>query len=171
VRYPTEYRKVQLTKVEPHVNIYTDGSCLRNPGPGGYGLILEYEGKKTEKSGGFRKTTNNRMEITAAIVALESLKTKCRVTVYTDSEYLVKSMTLGWAKKWRANNWVKADKKNALNPDLWEKLLKLCEKHEVGFVWVRGHNNQRENERCDTLANESAKKPGLPADEVYERIK
>lgn len=154
-----------------HVIIYTDGSCLRNPGPGGYGIILEYDGKKTEKSGGFRKTTNNRMELLAAVIALESLKENSRVTIYTDSEYLVNSMTRGWAKKWRGNNWVKSDKKSALNPDLWDKLLNLCEKHEVGFVWVRGHNNHRENERCDRLANEAAKKSNLPADEIYESTK
>ena len=154
-----------------HVNIYTDGSCLRNPGPGGYGIIMEYEGKKTEKSGGFRETTNNRMELMAAITALESLKEKSRVIIYTDSEYLVNSMTRGWAKRWKENNWVKSDKKSALNPDLWSKLLKLCEKHEVEFIWIRGHNNNSENERCDRMANEAAKKPNLPADEMYENMK
>jgi len=154
-----------------HVNIYTDGSCLRNPGPGGYGIILEYDGKKTEKSGGFRNTTNNRMELLAAIVALESLKEKCQVTIYTDSEYLVNSMTRGWAKKWQANKWVKSDKKPAINPDLWGTLLKLCEKHAVEFIWIQGHNNHPQNERCDRLANEAAKKSNLPADEVYENTK
>jgi ribonuclease HI len=153
------------------VNIYTDGSCLRNPGPGGYGIILECEGKRTEKSGGFRNTTNNRMEITAAIIALESLKEKNRVMIYTDSEYLVNSMTKGWVKKWRANDWVKSDKRPALNPDLWDKLLKLCEKNEVKFIWIQGHSNHRENERCDRLANEAAKKPNLPADDMYENTK
>ena len=150
--------------------IYTDGSCLRNPGPGGYGIIIEYDGKKTEKSGGFRETTNNRMELMAAIIALESLKEKNRATIYTDSEYLVNSMMRGWAKKWKANGWVKSDKKPALNPDLWDKLLKLCEKHEVEFIWLQGHNNNRQNERCDRLANEATKKPNLPADETYEKL-
>jgi len=150
------------------VNIYTDGACLGNPGPGGYGVLLEVSGTRKEKSGGFRLTTNNRMEMTAAIAGLESLAQPCRVTLFSDSQYLVKAMTEGWARKWKANGWMRNSKEKALNPDLWKRLLLLCEKHEVEFRWVRGHNNHRENELCDRLANEAAKQTGLPVDAGYE---
>ena len=150
------------------VNIYTDGACLGNPGPGGYGVLLEVSGARKEKSGGFRLTTNNRMEITAAIAGLESLTQPCRVTLFSDSQYLVKAMTEGWAMKWKANGWMRNSKEKALNPDLWKRLLLLCEKHEVDFRWVRGHNNHTENELCDRLANEAAKQTGLPVDTGYE---
>jgi len=150
------------------ITIYTDGACLGNPGPGGYGVIFEYQGEKKEKSGGFRKTTNNRMEIMAVIVGLEALKRKCQVTVYSDSQYVVKAMNEGWAKRWRANGWMRTSKDKALNPDLWERLLKLCEKHDVRFQWVKGHNNHTENERCDQLSVQAANKPDLPPDTGYE---
>ena len=150
------------------INIYTDGACLGNPGPGGYGIILDAGGARKQKSGGFRLTTNNRMEITAAIVGLESLSQRCKVTVFSDSQYLVRAMTEGWAAKWRAKGWMRNNKEKALNPDLWGRLLKLCEGHEVEFRWVRGHNNHAENEHCDRLANEAAKQTGLPADTGYE---
>lgn len=135
-----------------HVDIYTDGACSGNPGPGGWAAILVY--KKTEKeiSGGEPQTTNNRMELTAAIKALEALNEPCSVSLYSDSQYVINGITKGWAKTWRKNNWVKSDKKPALNPDLWEKLLGLCEVHEVKFVWVRGHDGNEYNERCDVLA-------------------
>jgi ribonuclease HI len=151
-----------------NVNIYTDGACLGNPGPGGYGIILEHENLKKEKSGGFRKTTNNRMEIMAAIVGLASLKKKCHVTLFSDSEYLVRAITEGWARRWKANGWMRNKKDKAVNPDLWEKLLKLCDAHEVEFKWVKGHNNHSENERCDQLATQAAAKTDLPVDTGYE---
>jgi len=150
-----------------HVTIYTDGACLGNPGPGGYGIILLYQGHRRELSGGYRKTTNNRMEMTAAIVGLEALKEKCSVTLYSDSEYLVKAMSRGWAKRWRANGWKRSKREKALNPDLWERLLQLCEHHEVQFSWVRGHSGTPENTRCDELAVEAAQQPDLPTDEGY----
>jgi ribonuclease HI len=149
------------------VNIYTDGACLGNPGPGGYGALVEEQGVRSQKSGGFRLTTNNRMEITAAIAGLESLMQPCNVTLFSDSQYLVRAMTEGWAKKWKANGWMRNSKEKALNPDLWKRLLLLCEKHEVDFRWVRGHNNHAENELCDRIANDAAKKAGLPPDTGY----
>ena len=135
-----------------HVDIYTDGACRGNPGRGGWGAILVYEGHEKELSGGEAQTTNNRMELTAAIVALQALKEPCDVTLYSDSKYMIDSITKGWAVSWRARGWKKGDKSPALNPDLWETLLNLLEKHKVEFVWVRGHNGHAYNERCDTLA-------------------
>jgi len=150
-----------------HVTIYTDGACIGNPGPGGYGAILLYQGHRKELSGGYRKTTNNRMEIMAAIVGLEALKNKCKVTLYSDSEYLVKAMSRGWAQRWRATGWKRNKREKALNPDLWERLLQLCEYHEVQFSWVKGHAGTPENTRCDELAMQAAQQPNLPGDEGY----
>ena len=135
-----------------HVEIYTDGACRSNPGRGGWGAVLVYNGVEKELSGGEPMTTNNRMELTAAIEALSILKEPCRVTLTSDSKYLVDAITKGWAESWRARGWKKADKSPALNPDLWEKLLVLLEKHEVEFVWVKGHDGHPYNERCDKLA-------------------
>ena len=135
-----------------HVEIYTDGACRSNPGRGGWGAVLVYNGVEKELSGGEPMTTNNRMELTAAIEALSILKEPCRVTLTSDSKYLVDAITKGWAESWRARGWKKADKSPALNPDLWEKLLALLEKHEVEFVWVKGHDGHPYNERCDALA-------------------
>jgi ribonuclease HI len=148
--------------------IYTDGACLGNPGPGGYGVIVDGGGSCGEKSGGFRLTTNNRMEITAAIVGLESVPPKCSITLYSDSQYLVKAINEGWAVRWRSKNWMRTSKDKALNPDLWARLLKLCEEREVEFRWVRGHNGHSQNERCDQLANTAAKRGNLPVDKGYE---
>lgn len=150
--------------------IYTDGGCINNPGPGGYGVILS-NGKKTkELSGGYRLTTNNRMELMACIVALRALKRKVSVLLHSDSKYVVDGITKGWARKWQANGWIKpSDKKPALNSDLWEALLRLCEKHEVEFRWVKGHAGNEYNERCDILAKKAAQCKALPADEAYER--
>ncbi len=134
------------------VHIYTDGACSGNPGPGGYGTILVYGGLEKELSAGFAQTTNNRMELMAAIVGLEALKERCRVVLYSDSKYLVDAITLGWAKKWRANGWRRSGKEQAANPDLWERLLSLCEQHEIEWVWVKGHAGHAYNERCDRLA-------------------
>ena len=150
-----------------HVTIYTDGACLGNPGPGGYGVILLYEGRERELSGGYRKTTNNRMEITAAIIGLEALKEKCSVMLYSDSEYLVKAMSKGWIQRWRANGWKRNKREQVLNPDLWKRLLQLCEYHDVQFSWVKGHADSLENMRCDELAMQAAKQPNLPVDEGY----
>lgn len=135
-----------------HVDIYTDGACRGNPGKGGFGAILVYEGHEKEISGGEKETTNNRMELMAAITALELLKEPCEVTLTSDSKYMIDSITLGWAKSWKARGWKKADKSPALNPDLWERLLSLLDMHKVSFVWVRGHNGHPYNERCDKLA-------------------
>ena len=139
-----------------HVDIYTDGACRGNPGKGGFGAILVYEGHEKEISGGERETTNNRMELMAAITALEMLKEPCEVTLTSDSKYMIDSITKGWAVSWRAKGWKKADKSPALNPDLWERLLNLLEIHKVSFVWVRGHNGHPYNERCDKLATDFA---------------
>lgn len=147
--------------------MFTDGACLGNPGPGGYCAILKYGSHTKEVCGGFKRTTNNRMEIFAVIAGLEVLKEKCRVTVYSDSEYVVKAMKLGWARKWQANGWKRNNKDAAVNPDLWERLLKLCSYHEVEFQWVRGHAGHPENERCDQLAVLAAQSIDLPVDAGY----
>ena len=132
--------------------IYTDGACRNNPGRGGWGAVLVYHGIERELSGGEAMTTNNRMELTAAIEALAALKEPCRVTLTSDSKYLVDAITQGWARSWQAKGWRRADKSPALNPDLWEKLLKLLDTHEVELVWVKGHDSHPYNERCDRLA-------------------
>lgn len=134
------------------VEIFTDGACSGNPGPGGWGAILKYNGVEKELSGGERSTTNNRMELTAVITALSALKEPCEVELYSDSKYIIDAVTKGWAAKWQANGWVKGDKKPALNSDLWEKLLALLKVHKVTFNWVKGHAGHPENERCDRLA-------------------
>ena len=135
-----------------HVDIYTDGACRGNPGKGGWGAILVYGGHEKELSGGEAETTNNRMELMAAISALEALKEPCEVTLTSDSKYMIDSIEKGWARSWQAKGWRKADKSPALNPDLWERLLHLLDVHKVSFVWVRGHNGHPYNERCDALA-------------------
>jgi ribonuclease HI len=152
-----------------HVTIYTDGSSLGNPGPGGYGAVLLYQGHRRELSGGFRRTTNNRMELLAAIEALRALREPCRVTLYTDSNYLVNGITKGWAKRWRAKGWMRNKRERALNADLWAELLELYETHDVDFVWVKAHAGNEENERCDTLAKEAAQAADLAADVNYEQ--
>ena len=134
------------------VEIYTDGACRGNPGKGGWGAVLVYNGREKELSGGERETTNNRMELTAAIKALGQLREPCEVTLTSDSKYLTDAITKGWALSWRARGWKKGDKSPALNPDLWERLLNLLEKHTVTFVWVKGHDGHPYNERCDKLA-------------------
>ena len=134
------------------VYIYSDGACSGNPGPGGYGVILRCDGREKELSGGAPDTTNNRMELSGVIAGLEALKFPCKVILQTDSRYVVDGIEKGWARSWQRNNWIKSDKKPALNRDLWEKLLKLLEIHEVSFVWIKGHAGHEENERCDRLA-------------------
>ncbi len=150
------------------VSIHTDGSCLGNPGPGGYAAILEYQGQEKELTGGFRRTTNNRMEILAVIAGLEALTERCSVTVYSDSRYVVDAIEKGWARKWRANGWMRNKRDAAVNPDLWDKLLKSLEKHDVDLKWVRGHAGNAGNTRADRLAVAAAKGASLPRDEGYE---
>lgn len=143
--------------------IYTDGGCDPNPGRGGYGVVLIHGKYRKELSGGFRLTTNNRMELTAVIEALKALKEPCRVKLYSDSEYVVNAMTKGWIQKWIKKGW-----KKVKNPDLWQQLVGLVAKHQVEFIWVKGHAGIPGNERCDQLAVEASKLPDLPPDVVYE---
>ncbi|MDO4742716.1 MAG: ribonuclease HI [bacterium] len=140
------------------IMVFTDGACSGNPGPGGWGAILRFKEVEKELSGGEAQTTNNRMELTACIKALEALKESCVVKLTTDSQYVVNSVTKGWAESWQRNGWRKADKKPALNADLWERLLKLLTLHDVEFVWIKGHAGHPENERCDELAVNESKK-------------
>ncbi len=148
----------------PEAVIYTDGACIGNPGPGGYGVVVIRGDRRKELSGGFRRTTNNRMELTAAIMGLKELDQTSRVKLTSDSQYLIKGMNLGWAREWRAKGY-----KKKKNPDLWEQLLTLCDRHEVTFTWVQGHAGNPENERCDQLSVQAAGRRNLPADEVFER--
>ena len=138
--------------VRKQVEIYTDGSCLNNPGPGGWGAVLCWNGIEKELSGGEAHTTNNRMELSAAIAGLEALKTPCEVELWSDSKYVIDALSKGWAVSWRSKGWRKADKKMALNADLWKELLELIEKHEVQLHWVKGHADNPYNNRCDELA-------------------
>lgn len=140
------------------VKLYTDGACSGNPGPGGWGAILRFGEHEKELSGGEAKTTNNRMELSAVIAGLSALKEPCEVEIISDSKYVIDAVTKGWAVKWQKNGWVKPDKKPALNPDLWEKLLGLLAKHKVSFTWVKGHAGHPENERCDQLAVAESRK-------------
>ena len=139
------------------VTLYTDGACSGNPGPGGWGAILEYLGHEKELSGGEASTTNNRMELTAVIEGLKALKEPCKVLLYSDSKYVIDGLSKGWAVSWQKNGWKKADKKPALNPDLWEILLELTQKHEMEYFWVKGHADNPKNNRCDEMAVEQTK--------------
>jgi ribonuclease HI len=150
------------------VTIYTDGACAGNPGPGGYGVVLLYGPHRKELSGGFSLTTNNRMELMAAIVGLRALKSRCAVRLCTDSQYLASAIAQGWARRWQANGWQRNRKEKALNADLWQELLELCARHEVEFVWVQGHAGNPENERCDQLSTQAAAASNLPPDTGYE---
>lgn len=140
------------------VTIYTDGACSGNPGPGGYGAILMYGSHQKELSGGAANTTNNRMELMGVITALKALNRPCTVQLYTDSQYVVNAIEKGWAVKWRANGWMRNKKDKALNPDLWQELLELLEKHDVTFHWVKGHAENPYNNRCDELAVAESRK-------------
>ncbi|MGE5343484.1 MAG: ribonuclease HI [Candidatus Omnitrophota bacterium] len=158
-----------MTENKNKVIIYTDGGCLNNPGPGGYGAVLLHGEKRKELSGGFRKTTNNRMELTACIEALKALKYPCSVMLHSDSQYVVNGITKGWAERWKKKGWMRGQNAPAENCDLWDKLLELCKIHDVEFVWVRGHAGNIENERCDQLANAgSSNKENQGIDEAYE---
>lgn len=141
----------------PNVEIYTDGACSGNPGVGGWASVLLYEQHKKELYGNDKETTNNRMELTAVIEALKALKRPCNVTLYSDSKYVIDSINKDWVYKWEANNWIKSDRKPALNTDLWKELLALLKVHRVKFVWVKGHNGNEYNERCDELAVKAIK--------------
>lgn len=140
------------------VNLYTDGACKGNPGPGGWGAILVAGGREKELSGGEANTTNNRMELLGAIAAFEALRYPCRVVFTSDSRYVVDGLEKGWAASWQKRGWKKSDGKAALNPDLWERLLKAVAPHEVTYVWVKGHAGHPYNERCDALAVAEAEK-------------
>lgn len=157
--------------MEPkEVTVYTDGGAQGNPGPGGFGVVLLHGPHRKEISGGFRLTTNNRMELFAAITALEALKMRCRVRLFSDSKYLVDAMSQGWARNWRAKNWIRQRNQEALNRDLWQRLLDVADRHQVEFTWLRGHAGDIENERCDELAVDAAKRPDLPPDTVFEEL-
>lgn len=151
----------------PHVTAFTDGACIDNPGPGGYGVLLIFGHHTKELAGGYRFTTNNRMELMAAIVALEALKTRCQVTLYSDSALLVKAIADGWLQKWQRKGW-KSGKKWILNADLWQRLASLCEEHEVRFEWVKGHSGVAGNERADRLSVRAAQSTNLMTDVAYE---
>ena len=140
------------------VTIYTDGACSSNPGPGGWGAILRYKETEKELSGGAADTTNNRMELTAVIEALALLKEPCVVELYSDSKYVIDGLSKGWAKGWQKRGWIKSDKKPALNPDLWERLLALTDRHEMHYHWVKGHAENEKNNRCDQMAVAESKK-------------
>ncbi len=156
-------KKVNLKEIV----IYTDGACTGNPGPGGYGAILKYKTNIKEISGAYKNTTNNRMELRAVIKALEMLKEKCNVIIYSDSKYIVDAINNGWAKKWQHNKWMRNKKEKALNIDLWKRLLGLLDKHNVQFNWVKGHSGHPENERCDYLATQAIKDNNLIEDILY----
>jgi len=160
--------KLLTPAAEPHVEIYTDGGCEPNPGPGGYGVVLVHPKQRVEVSGGFRMTTNNRMEIFAAIAGLELLKQPCKVTLHSDSEYLVNALMKNWVASWKRKQWWHSKTERVPNRDLWERLLALGEKHQIEFHWIRGHAGHVENERCDQLAMAALRQPNLPADQGYE---
>ncbi len=140
------------------VTIYTDGACSGNPGPGGWGAILRYKDTEKELSGGAVDTTNNRMELTAVIEALALLKEPCVVELYSDSKYVIDGLSKRWARGWQKRGWIKSDKKPALNPDLWERLLDLTDRHEMHYHWVKGHAENEKNNRCDQMAVAESKK-------------
>jgi len=149
------------------VHIYSDGACKGNPGPGGYGAILQYKQHRKELSGGFANTTNNRMELFAAIIGLEALTEPCIVRLYSDSRYLVNAFNEGWLKNWQKRNWRKNDKSSVLNQDLWERLLKAAQPHQLKLHWVKGHATNQMNNCCDEMASKAAAKINLPEDHGF----
>ncbi len=156
-----------MAEFKKQVEVYADGCCLGNPGPGGYGAVMLHEGHRRELKGGFKHTTNNRMEILAVIKALETLKEPCHVVLYSDSQYVVKAMNEGWAEKWKSRGWKTSGNQPAMNPDLWQRLLRVRLDHKVEFKWVKGHSGVPENERADVLAKEAAMGPDLQEDVGY----
>lgn len=153
--------------IQKTVTLYTDGGARPNPGAGGYGVVLLYGAHRKELSGGFARTTNNRMELMAAIVGLSALSSPCKVILHSDSKYLVDGVTKGWAKQWQANGWKRGKGGTAINVDLWQTLLALCEQHEVQFVWVKAHDGNAENECCDQLATRALQQANLPEDKGF----
>jgi len=151
--------------------VYTDGGAMNNPGAGGYGVVLRYKGHRRELSGGFRWTTNNRMELLACIEGLKALKRRCSVVLYSDSRYVVNGMTKGWAERWQARGWRLSNDQDVKNADLWQHLVELCSLHDVEFRWIRGHSGNRDNERCDQLAMAAAQGQNLAADVAYEETR
>jgi len=149
------------------VTIYTDGGCAPNPGPGGYGVVPRYGAHRRELSAGYLVTTNNCMELLATVVGLRALTRRCRVLLYSDSTYIVDAMNGGWPRRWAANEWKRSEKKAAANSDLWAELLRLCDAHEVAFVWVKGHAGDPDNERCDRLAAAATRGATLLTDAGY----
>jgi len=156
--------------VSNEVIVYTDGACLGNPGPGGWAAVLIWGGKRKELSGGFRLTTNNRMEILAAIEALKAINSskKFKIKLHSDSRLLINAVTQNWLTKWQAKGWMRNHKDKVLNPDLWKQLLEVLPKHDVEFIWVEGHAGIPENERCDVLSKAAAQQSNLPTDKGYE---
>lgn len=153
-----------------HIFLYSDGSCLGNPGPGGWAALLRLATNGHERilSGGFAHTTNNRMEIVSVIEGLRALTQPCRVDVYSDSQYVCNAVNKGWLYAWKKSRWVKSDKKPVKNRDLWEQMLPLLARHDVHFHWIRGHTGHAENEQCDALAREQAQRSDLPPDTGME---
>jgi ribonuclease HI len=156
--------------ITPTIIIYTDGGAEPNPGPGGYGVVIIDEIGTRELSGGFKMTTNNRMELMAAIVGLGSIKHSRKIKLYSDSKYLVDAMVQGWAKRWQKNGWVRNVKDSVANVDLWEQIMALCARHQVEFIWVKGHAGNLNNERCDQLSMLFRENPNLPIDEGYQPV-
>ena len=154
--------------MSPKIQIHTDGACSGNPGPGGFGAVLQFGEHRNELSGGFRKTTNNRMELLAVIEGLRALKEPCEVAVFTDSKYIVDAVNKGWARRWQANGWRRNPREKALNPDLWAQLLALLDTHAVTLRWVKGHAGNPGNERADALAVAASQSRNLAVDEAYE---
>ncbi len=168
VRMTAPAEKAAPSNGKKTVTIYTDGGCLGNPGPGGYGVVLISGPRRRELSGGFRKTTNNRMELLACVEALSALKFPCRASLRSDSQYVVNGIEKGWARRWRSRGWRRNKTDMAENIDLWARLLDLCDVHDVTFQWVRGHAGDPENERCDRLANAASAGADLRPDTPYE---
>ncbi len=154
----------------PHVIIYTDGACTGNPGPGGYGVILKSGQHRKEISAGYRQTTNNRMELMAVIAGLKAVKRRCRITLYTDSQYIAESINKKWVYQWKEKGWRRSKRQLAQNHDLWEEILQLLNDHQVEVKWVRGHVGEPENERADKLAVQASRGPNLLIDEYYENL-
>ena len=150
--------------------VWTDGACIGNPGKGGYGAVILCAGTRRELSSGFLRTTNNRMELMGPIRALQALEPRSTVVLRTDSLYVVKGIEKGWARSWRARNWMRTRTERAINADLWALLLDACDQHQVRFEWVKGHAGHRENERCDALATAAARASRLETDGGYETV-
>jgi len=150
------------------ITIFTDGSAKNNPGPGGYGVVLLFKDQRRELCAGYRKTTNNRMELLAVITGLSALKERCKVKIYSDSKYVIEPILKGWLTTWKAKNWTRGKKEKVKNPDLWIQLDELLTKHDIEFCWVKGHNGTKENERCDFLAVSASDRDNLLIDVNYE---